>query len=149
MDSNDYYYQQPQPLDHSYHPGPASDDAASYSPTAPLPPIPMTRGNSSKSYHSTSSSGSNQYPEVLPIPLPEEMSYHDDNAVYNGYSHSYPSESLKSEDDRWYDDSQAAFVPDDSQLYYDYASSEPAQQNYTASPTTSLPPAASPPEDMM
>lgn len=147
MDSSDYYFQS-QPLDYSYHPGPASDDAASYSPTAPTPPIPMTRGDSSKSYHSTSSSGSNPYPEVHPNPLPEEMSYHDDKAVYNGYSHSYPSGSLKSEDDRWYD-SQAAFVPDDSQLYYDYASPEPVQQNYTASPTASLPPAASPPEDMM
>ncbi|KAK8116232.1 egg shell [Apiospora sp. TS-2023a] len=147
MDSNDYYYQ-PQPLAYSYHPGPASGDASSYSPTAPPPPIPMSRGDSSKSYHSTSSSSSNPYPEVPPNPLSEEMSYHDDNGGYNGYSHSYPSGNLKNEDDRWYE-SQDAFVPDDSQLYYDYRSPENVQQNYTSSPTTSLPPAASPPEDMI
>ncbi|KAK8045107.1 hypothetical protein PG993_005131 [Apiospora rasikravindrae] len=143
MDNNDFYYQH-QPPTYGYHSGQPSGDAASYSPTAP-PPL-MRRGDSSKSYHSASSSGSNHYPEVHANPLPEQMAYHDNNTGYNGYSHPYPPGGVKNEDEGWY--GQAAFVPDDSSLYYDYTPPETVQQNYIASPSTSLPP-TSPLEDMV
>lgn len=148
MDPNPYYFQQPQPLAYSYHSDPASGGAISYSPTASPPHIPMSRGDSNISYHSTSSSGSTQYPEVPPTPLSGEISYHDDSTGYNGYSLSYPSGSLKNEDGQWYE-SQEAYVHDDSPQYCDYTSPETVQQNYVVSPTDSLPPAANPLEDMM
>ncbi|KAK8069523.1 hypothetical protein PG994_006139 [Apiospora phragmitis] len=119
MDNNDFCYQHQTPA-YGYHPGQPSGDAASYSPTAPS--SRMSRGNSTNSYHSTSSSGSSQYPEVHASPLTEEMACPDDNAGYIGYSHSYPPQGLKNEDD--------------------------GVQNYVASPTTSLPP-TSPPEDLV
>ncbi|KAK8014676.1 hypothetical protein PG990_007972 [Apiospora arundinis] len=144
MDHNDFYYQS-QPSAYGYDLSLPLGDAANYSPTAPSP---MRRGDSNGSYNSSSSSGSNQYPEVHVNPLSEEMSYHDGNTGYDGYSQSYPSGGLKREDDGWYE-RQAAFVPDDGHIHYDFASSEPSQQNYIASPTSATPLSMSPVEDMV
>jgi len=141
MDNNDLYYHPQTPV-YGYDLGLPEDDAANYPPTSPSPA--MSRDGSNKSYHSSSSASSARYPQIHANPLPQDMSYHDNNAGYNEYSQSYSSEGLKREDDGW----QATFVPDDSHVYYDYTSSEPIQQNYITSPP-SMPLSTSPLEDMM
>ncbi|KAK8098437.1 uncharacterized protein PG998_013923 [Apiospora kogelbergensis] len=139
MDNNTFYYH-PQAPAYDYNLGLPSGDAASYSPTTPPPP--MSRGGSNESYHSSSSS-STQYPEVRANPMPEEMSYHDNNAVYSEYSQFYPSGGVKREDDEW----QTTFSPDESHVYYEFAASEPVPPNYTTSPASAMPLSPCPLED--